>query len=78
MNSVADSSPASGISGLYVSSSVWMASSVSIRSALAISWIWNRTVSRLSKTSVTKGPTWTLRRRLRAITPSRNASRSLS
>ena len=47
-----------------MSSSVWMASSVSSFSTRAISWIWKRIVSRFSNTKVTIGPTPTRRRRL--------------
>src|SRR5687768_504165 len=61
-----------------MSSSVWMASSESIRSARAISWIWNRIVSRFSNSRVRNGPSATRRRFFSAMTWARNASRSRS
>src|SRR6185312_4648569 len=63
---------------LYVSSSCWTLSGCTIRSTRSISWIWKRTVSRFSKTSVIKGPRGTRRRLFSAITRSRKAGRSSS
>ena len=78
MNSVAQSWPGSGISGLYVRSSVSIASSLMSFSIRAISWIWKRIVRRFSNSSVTNSPTATRRRCLSWITSRRNSSRSRS
>src|SRR3954451_2499144 len=78
MNSVPDSSPASGISSLYVATSWAMASSVSIRSARAISCTWNLMVSVFSNTIVTISPSCTRRRRLISMMRARKSSRSRS
>ena len=55
-----------------------MASSLMSFSARAISWIWNRIVSRFSNSSVITGPTCTRRRFLSAMTSERNPGRSRS
>src|SRR5580693_8080334 len=55
-----------------------MPSSVRIFSTRAISWIWNRTVSTDSKTTVMIPPNPTRRSRLRSITRARKSSRARS
>ena len=50
-----------------MSSSAWIASSLMIFSTRAISWTWNRTVSKHSNTRVMTGPSATRRSTLRAM-----------